>query len=81
MSEIKIDIKEKVQKVLHETFEIELDKLENDQLAFQDLGLDSLDIADMIVALEQETGKQIKITAFLGVKTMEDVYKVVSKHS
>jgi acyl carrier protein len=81
MSEIKIDIKEKVQKVLHETFEIELDKLENDQLAFQDLGLDSLDIADMIVALEQETGKQIKITAFLGVKTMEDVYKVVSKRS
>jgi acyl carrier protein len=81
MSEIKTDIKEKVQKVLHETFEIELDKLENDQLAFQDLGLDSLDIADMIVALEQETGKQIKITAFLGVKTMEDVYKVVSKHS
>jgi acyl carrier protein len=81
MSEIKTDIKEKVQKVLHETFEIELDKLENDQLAFQDLGLDSLDIADMIVALEQETGKQIKITAFLGVKTMEDVYKVVSKRS
>ncbi len=48
------EIFEKVKKVFIEEFEIEEDKIKRGSLIFEELGLDSLDSVDLIVALEKE---------------------------
>lgn len=80
MEEYKPEVKLQIQEILNQTFEIRMDLLQDDKMNFSELDLDSLDVADMIVALEQKTGTQIKITAFLNVKTMSDLYQAVSKY-
>lgn len=47
------EIFEKVKKVFVEEFEIEEDKITKESLIFSELGLDSLDSVDLIVALEK----------------------------
>lgn len=47
------EIFEKVKKVFVDEFEIEESKITKDSLIFEELGLDSLDSVDLIVALEK----------------------------
>ncbi len=44
---------EKVKKVFVDEFEIEADQITKESLIFEELGLDSLDSVDLIVALEK----------------------------
>ena len=43
--------------VFEESFEIEKDLLKEEMNIFQDLGLDSLDIVDLVVALQEKGHK------------------------
>ena len=45
------EIKEKVENILVEEFEIEQDKLQPEALLKQDVGIDSLDFVDIVVAI------------------------------
>lgn len=74
------EIKEKIDKVLEHEFEIDPEDLQPDAALFTDLELDSLDVVDLIVALEKEF--QIKIRTdeaqgFRDVRTLEDLYNTV----
>ena len=51
------EVIDRVNSVFEESFEIEREKLKPEMRIFEDLGLDSLDIVDLIVALQ----KQFKI--------------------
>ncbi|GAF74002.1 unnamed protein product, partial [marine sediment metagenome] len=46
--------------VFRESFEIEEKKLKPQMNIFDDLGLDSLDIVDLVVALQQKFGVKIR---------------------
>ena len=75
-------IKNKIDEVLNEEFEIPLEKLKPDAALFTDLELDSLDIVDLIVALEKSFNIKIRTEsaeAFRDVRTLEDLYSVVQK--
>jgi acyl carrier protein len=48
------EIMEKLKKILVEEFELELGQLTPDSNLYVDLGLDSLDSVDLVVALEKE---------------------------
>lgn len=48
------EILERVRKVLVEEFELEEDALAPEAALYEELGLDSLDSVDMVVALEKE---------------------------
>jgi acyl carrier protein len=75
-------IKNKIDEVLNEEFEIPLKKLKPDAALFTDLELDSLDIVDLIVALEKSFKIKIRTEsaeAFRDVRTLEDLYTVVQK--
>lgn len=73
-------IKEKIDKVLKIEFEIDPEELVPEAALFTDLELDSLDVVDLIVALEKEF--QIKIRTeeaqvFRDVRTLEDLYNTI----
>lgn len=73
------DVKLATKQLLKDTFEIDEHLLDQEDASFRTLGLDSLDIADLIVILEKRAKKRIPIENFLAVRTVGDVYKVVGE--
>jgi acyl carrier protein len=69
-----------VDRVLQEEFEVPSEQLLPDAALFTDLELDSLDIVDLIVALEKAFGMKIRTDAtqaFRDVRTLGDLHNVI----
>ena len=74
----KQEITDKINQVFEESFEIEKGKLQPQANIFEDLGLDSLDVVDLVVALQQKFGIKIRDDQRLrDIRTLEDVYQFV----
>jgi acyl carrier protein len=64
--------------VFEESFEIPPGKLTPNAQIFQELGLDSLDIVDLIVALQKKFKVQIREDERVRtIRTLEDVYTFI----
>jgi acyl carrier protein len=64
--------------VFAESFEIEPERLVPGANIFQDLGLDSLDTVDLVVALQKRFGVHIRDDARVrGIRTLGDVYTFI----
>jgi acyl carrier protein len=73
------EIIDKTNKVFEESFEIEKERLVPDAQIFTDLGLDSLDIVDLIVALQSAFGVQIRAEEQVReIRTLQDIYRFIS---
>jgi acyl carrier protein len=72
-----IDVEREVNKVIHEGFEVPFEKLQAGAHLFSDLELDSLDAIDLMVALEERTGRKVNIEVFKNARTLGDVYVMV----
>ena len=71
---------ELVNQVFVESFEIEPGRLKPEMHIFNDLGLDSLDIVDLVVALQKKFGVRIRDTGMVReVRTLGDLYAAVLK--
>jgi len=67
-----------INQVFEESFEIETEKLLPKMNIFEDLGLDSLDIVDLIVALQQKFDVRIRNDERVrNIRTLEDVYQFI----
>ncbi|MBU0477897.1 acyl carrier protein [bacterium] len=74
----KQEIIDKINRVFEESFEIKKEKLLPQANIFEDLGLDSLDVVDLVVALQQKFGIKIRDDQRLrNIRTLEDIYKFV----
>ncbi len=71
------DVISEVNKVMHEGFEVPMEKLAPTAQLFGDLELDSLDAIDLMVALEERTGRKVNIEVFKTARTLGDVYAMV----
>jgi len=58
---------------LQDMFEVPADKITETALLYQDLDLDSIDAIDLVVKLQELTGKKIKPEQFKTVRTVGDV--------
>ncbi|MBI5056069.1 MAG: acyl carrier protein [Nitrospirae bacterium] len=73
------EIIDKTNKVFEESFEIEKDKLLPGAHIFTDLGLDSLDIVDLVVALQKSFGVKIRNEEKVrNIRTLQDIYDFIS---
>ncbi|MDP3285445.1 MAG: phosphopantetheine-binding protein [Desulfobacterales bacterium] len=64
--------------VFEDSFEVEKELLKEEMNIFQDLGLDSLDIVDLVVALQEKFGVKIRNDERIkDIRTMGDVYKFI----
>jgi acyl carrier protein len=74
------EIVKQVNEVFVETFELEESELQPDKQLFTDLGLDSLDIVDLIVEVYKKTGINMKEDEDIrNVRTLGDVYKYLEQ--
>lgn len=73
------EIIDKTNKVFEESFEIEPERLVPEAHIFTDLGLDSLDIVDLVVALQSSFGVKIRNEEKVrDIRTLQDIYQFIS---
>lgn len=73
----KDEIFTQMKEILVETFELDPKKITPDALLFENLDLDSIDAVDLIVKLQQISGKKIDPETFKQVRTVQDVVDAV----
>lgn len=67
------DILAQLREHLEEMFEVPPEKVTLDARLYEDLDLDSIDAVDLIVKLQEISGKRIKPETFKAVRTVGDV--------
>ena len=66
-------------KVFEDSFEIERERLQPEAHIFTDLGLDSLDIVDLVVALQKGFGVNIRDEEQVrDIRTLQDIYRFIT---
>ena len=74
------EIIEITNKVFEESFEIEKEKLHPQAHIFQDLGIDSLDVVDLVVALQKSFGVNIRNEEKVrNIRTLQDIYDFITE--
>lgn len=67
-----------INNVFEESFEIEPERLVPDANIFLDLGLDSLDTVDLVVAIQKKFGVQVRDDERVrSIRTLGDVYQFI----
>lgn len=62
---------------LTDTFEIPADQVRLEALLIDDLGLDSIDAVDLMVKLQEQTGRKVSPDQFENVRTVQDLVTLV----
>lgn len=65
--------------MLHEMFELDKAKITPHSNLYTELDIDSIDAVDIVVKLNQLTGKRIQPDVFRAVRTVQDVVDVMAK--
>ncbi len=73
------EIIEKIRNVLAEEFEVDIEDIQPDAPLMQTLELDSLDLVDMVVLIENEFGFTLTLQDFQQIKTFQDLYTLIFK--
>ncbi len=71
------DTPERVQKIVVEHLGVEADKVNQDASFIDDLGADSLDIVELVMAFEEEFGVEIPDDAAEKISTVGDATKFI----
>jgi acyl carrier protein len=69
---------ERINSSLAEEFEYDLEKMSAQTLLFEDMGLDSLDVVDLVIVLETEFGVKIREEeAIRKIRTLGDIHSFI----
>ena len=74
------EINEKVKHFLVEDLEIEEDKIEGGARLKEDLGIDSLEVVDVVVLVEDQFGYKMKPEDFKELITLDQFTKFIQDH-
>ncbi|MCG9697829.1 acyl carrier protein [Shewanella sp. Isolate11] len=64
-------------KILVDEFEIDADDITPEASLYKELDLDSIDAVDLVIKLQQLTGKKIQPDEFKAVRTVNDVVDAI----
>ena len=73
------EIEEKIRDILVKDFDVDPSRLTPETNLFTELDLDSIDAVDLVVRLQQETGKRVNVEDFKTIRSFGDVVNVVEK--
>ena len=74
------DTADRVKKIVTEHLGVEADKVTEDAAFIDDLGADSLDIVELVMAFEEEFGVEIPDDAAEKITTVSDAIKYIEEH-
>jgi acyl carrier protein len=69
-----------VRDLLAKSFEIDPALIKPEAMLFQELELDSIDAIDMVVQLQEWTGRYVPEESLRGIRTVDDVVSLVESH-
>ena len=69
-----MSLEEKVRKIVLDILDISLEELRPDANILEDLGADSLDVVEMVMAFEDEFGLEIPEQDAEKIGTLNDIY-------
>lgn len=72
---------DKINQVLIEEFEVDGSVITPDAPLLESLDLDSLDLVDMVVLVEQNFGFTVKGPDFSAIKTFNDFYNLIQERT
>lgn len=75
----KEDILFELRRILSELFEIPPDEVKPDATIYEELDLDSIDAIDLVVKLQDWTGKKVKPEDFKSARTVDDIVEAVHR--
>ena len=73
------EIAKTIKDILAADFDVNPEAIKPETNLFTDLDLDSIDAVDLVVRLQQETGKKVEPAEFKKIRTFGDVVAAVSK--
>lgn len=71
---------DRVKKIVVDQLGVDADEVNIDSTFIDDLGADSLDIVELIMAFEEEFGIEIPDEAAEKIKTVQDVVSYIDEH-
>ena len=71
---------EKIREIICEQLELEEDQVTMDSILLEDLGADSIDLADLVMTFEDEFNMEISDEALENIKTVSDIVKYVEEN-
>jgi acyl carrier protein len=74
------EILTRVRDILAETFEIDPERIKPEATLFADLDLDSIDAIDLVVKLQEWTGRRVPEETLRAVRTVDDVVSMIEAH-
>ncbi len=74
---ISMDILEKVKKLISEQLDVEEANIQESSSIADDLGADSLDVVDLVMAIEDEFSIEIPEDQVENIKTVGDIVKYI----
>ena len=72
---------EKVKAILSEQFDVEEDSITAETTLADDLGADSLDIADIVMSIEEEFNVEVPDEQLQNIKVVGDIVKYIEENA
>lgn len=69
----------KLRELLADKFEVDPARITPEADLYRDLDLDSIDAVDLVIKLQEMTGKRIKPEEFKSVRTIDDVVVAIDR--
>jgi len=77
----KEDIFNQIRDELVNLFDLDSSEIQPEVKIFEDLGLDSIDAVNLVVRIQEITGKRIQPTEFREIQTIQDAVELAYKLS
>ncbi|MAJ56625.1 MAG: acyl carrier protein [Candidatus Pelagibacter sp.] len=74
------DVREKVKKIIVDHLGVDADKVTDEASFIDDLGADSLDTVELVMAFEEEFGSEISDSDAEKILTVGDAIKFIENH-
>lgn len=78
---LRSEIEEKVKGFLIEDLEIDEEKIQPEARLREDIGIDSLDLVDIVVIVDRTFGFRIKTEEMAGVETLAQFCDYIEQHT
>ena len=71
---------EKVQKIISDQFDLDVEIITEDTLLVEDLDADSLDLVDLVMSFEDEFQLEVPDEEIENIKTVGDIVNYIEEH-
>jgi len=78
---LRSEIEEKVKQFLIDDLEIDEEKIQPEARLREDIGIDSLDLVDLVVIVDRTFGFRMKNEEMIGVETLSQFCDYIEQHT